>query len=239
MGKKKANNDLVITPIKDTGETESKYDKEIREMIHENLLVPPFLLLIIAPVKSGKSVLITNLITKMYKNVFDQVILISPTCKFDKSLRPIYDDLENVIIDDMENLDDKVKVIIDEQKNISDDDKRHICIILDDCLGFFYRNSYIDFLCTRFRHYKASLIITTQNFRSLSNKIRNNATSSIIFKTNNDLEYKKIKEEYSGQFLDFDKLYKKATSEKYNFLYLDFQNVRAFKNFTDLLYEKK
>lgn len=58
----------------------------------------------------------------------------------------------------------------------------------------------------------------------ISQCIRNNCTSLILFKTKNEREYKKIVEECSGE-VDadtFDKMYKYATDKPHGFLFIDF-----------------
>jgi hypothetical protein len=67
---------------------------------------------------------------------------------------------------------------------------------------------------------------------------RYNASGYIIFKTHNKKEFVKLEEELEGNFPNFDELYKEATEEKYNFLFLDMEKIKAYKNFDTLLYEK-
>ena len=80
-----------------------------------------------------------------------------------------------------------------------------------------------------------SLIFTCQNFRTLPPIIRTNASAYIIFKTPNKKEYHKYCEEFDSIFENFEDLYKKATQEPYNFLYLDLRNVKAYHNFKEEL----
>ena len=91
---------------------------------------------------------------------------------------------------------------------------------------------------SKYRHWKLSLIVTSQSFRALPIICRSNATGYIIFRTHNKKEFAKMEEEFEGNFPDFIDLYKDATNEKYSFLYLDQEKIRAFENFDSLLYEK-
>ena len=83
-----------------------------------------------------------------------------------------------------------------------------------------------------------SLIVTTQNFRSLPLICRNNASAYVLFKSHNKKEIEKLDDELSGMIPDFMELYKKATDKKYGFLYIDTEKVTAWDRFDTLLYEK-
>ena len=54
----------------------------------------------------------------------------------------------------------------------------------------------------------------------------------------NQKEVNKLFEEFGGTFPNFPELYEEATKEKYNFLCLDFRNIRALKNFDVVLWQK-
>ena len=135
------------------------------------------------------------------------------------------------INDNLEDLDGILKVIIEEKEKKEDEIKKFYLIILDDCLGFIKPKSYVSYLCSRYRHYKISLIFTSQNFRSINNIIRTNATFYLLFKTTNRKEYDKYEEEFGGLFPHFEEMYEDATKEPYNFLYLDLRHAKAYHNF--------
>lgn len=69
-------------------------------------------------------------------------------------------------------------------------------LVVDDSIGMFKNNSKLSFLPTRHRHYKLSMIVASQNFKSLSPVLRNNTMIFIFFRTNNK-EMKKIAEEFN------------------------------------------
>ena len=98
-------------------------------------------------------------------------------------------------------------------------------VILDDMLGYIKPRSYLAFLCTRYRHFKISLIISSQSFRSIPNVVRTNASFYIIFSTTNNKEMEKLNEEFDGLFPNFKTLLKQATDKPYQFLYLDLKKL--------------
>ena len=203
----------------------------------------PFLMVITAPVRSGKSNLLVNLIFNKnfgYRNYFDEIMYISPTIANDDTGRAIMEDDKIIkITEGLDQLDLILESIVEIQRAKEKEDRGHTLLILDDCLGLIKTigNSYFASLCSRYRHYKLSIVVTTQNFRSVPVTCRYNATAYIIFKTNNRKELKKMTEELDGNF-PFLEIYNKATDARYDFLYLNQETIKAYKNFDELLYEK-
>jgi len=221
--------------------TEDDNDKKFNKL-HPHLLKPPFLGIIQGSVRCGKSNLIMNIIynKNFYKNYFDKVIFISPTSLNDKTLHHLADDDDIVKINDnLENLDEILKTIVEEKAEDEEEIKKHWLLLLDDCLGYVKHKSYLSYLCTRYRHYKISLLITSQSFRSIGNIIRTNATFYLLFKSNNKKEINKFDEEFSSLFKHFMQCYEEATSKPYNFLYVDLRNLKLYQNFENLLDTKK
>jgi len=230
--------DLTILKVKELKDNNKRFDN-----IDDRLLKPPFLLILQGSVRSGKSNLIMNFIynDNMYHNVFDQIIFISPTIHQDITLDKLREDDEIIKLDNPEDLDDILKNIVESQnenKQKPKNEKEHLLIIIDDCLGYITPASYLSQLCTRYRHYGLSLIISSQNFRSLPFKIRQNASGYIIWKTNNKKEYDKILEEFGGLFEDFEKHYLTATNKPYNFLFMNLRNLSLHHNFDKQLFIK-
>jgi hypothetical protein len=112
-------------------------------------------------------------------------------------------------------------------------------LILDDCVGDVKPNSAITFLCTRYRHYNLSIIISTQAFRSIPSIIRSNAAMYFIFKTHNGKELDKMDDEFGASIPRFRAIYDEATREKHSFLFLDLRDMRAWTRFfAKLLYDQ-
>jgi hypothetical protein len=237
------NHPLEILPVKrPTNKTKFK--------IPPPLLEPPFTYVFVAPTKSGKSVMVVNLLKNInlgYKDVFDQIYYISPTVMFDDTLnKAVADDDEIIKIheeEDLENIDFILDDIVKEQKEaiIKDKEKApHILVVLDDMLSYFKNNSRLDKLPALSRHYQISFIVTTQVFSGgLPTKLRKNASAYMVFQIYNNKDLKVFEEEIGSNFgSDFMENYHKATKDKYNFLYVNNREMELYHNFKDLLWKK-
>lgn len=199
------------------------------------------LVLMCSPVKTGKSTLISNIMLNpdFYgDDYFDYVKVMSNTIMNDVTSRFMLKAFDVTDHYDEEEL----QGLIDLQASYDKEDQPEIAYICDDLLGSIPRNSVLNHLCARFRHYNFKLfIISTQNFKGVSTITRQNATNVIIGSPYpNQAELIKISDTYSDlvggqqQFLD---LYKTATPNKYDFLHLNLQEnpIHAYRNFEELL----
>jgi DNA helicase HerA-like ATPase len=220
---------LDILKVKSPEEFTTKFKK-----LNERLLKPPFILVINGSVRTGKSTLLMNLIynNNFYKGKFDKIIFISPTSLNDLTLKHLSEDDDILkISENLDKIDDIIKAIIEHKEEDKEEKEAYYLIIFDDMLGYIKPKSYVSFLCSRYRHFKLSLIFTSQNFRSIPPIIRTNASAYLIFKSNNRKEYKKYVEEFEGVFEHFEEIYKIATEEPYNFLFLNLKKGEAYHNF--------
>ncbi len=213
--------------------------------LHPHLPQPPALLLMISPIRTGKSTIISNLLLNSHfygQDYFDEVMCISPTIYNDKTSRFLkkafdcYDGYDDAIITDL----------INKQEAYADNDnleeRPEVAVVLDDILGTIRREANVNHLASRFRHYGIRLLLmSSQNYRSVSPVIRSNATNMIIGSPfPNTKELGKIAEEIGDQFGGADnflKIYYLATPEKYDFLYLDLQSnpPLAYHNFEKVI----
>lgn len=226
-------------PLKEKGDKNSKW-KDI-----EHIISAPFTMCIHAPSRSGKSVVITNLIYNEafnFKERFEKIIFISPTILIDNTLQYAREDEDIVKIHDedmLENLDLVINNILATQKEGFDKDGSAppTLLILDDCLAYL-KNKTLSYLSTKNRHYSVSLILTTQYYRKIDPVIRANATNWILFKTMVDKEKEAVNEDLNA-FPNFDGFYDEATREPYSFLFADMLKMRLFKRFEgEPLYDK-
>ncbi len=216
--------------------------KEKVKPLHPHLPQPPALLLMISPIRTGKSTIINNLLLNSNffgQDFFDEVMCVSPTIYNDKTSRFLkkafdcYDEYDDAIID---NLIAKQEAYEDPQ------DRPDIALILDDIIGLIRREAKVNHLASRFRHYNIKLLLmSSQNYRKVSPVIRSNATNMIIGSPfPNMKELGKIAEEIGDQFGGADnflKIYYTATPNKYDFLYLDLQSnpPLAYRNFDEVI----
>jgi hypothetical protein len=230
---------LKILPVKKLPDT---LDTKKKKELDERLPKPPFLMVVQAPVRSGKTNFIINLLynDNFYRGHFEDVLYISPTIANDDTGKAVMDDEEVIkITENLEDIDLILESIVELQKQKDKKDRKQTLVVLDDMLGLIKSQgqSYFATLCSKYRHFRLSLIICSQNFRSIPVTARCNSTVYIIFKTNNKKELAKMEEEFDGNF-PFAELYEYATKERYNFLYLDNEKIKAYKNFDELIYDK-
>tara|TARA_R100001163_G_scaffold62278_1_gene52920 strand:+ start:1374 stop:2138 length:765 start_codon:yes stop_codon:yes gene_type:complete len=216
-------------------------DKDKYPPINPILPQPPFLLIGYGSVRSGKTNSLINMMRRkdMYgTDYWDQVLVISNTAKNDPKMYKfmgeafqLEDHYENRMIDDLVN----------SQKKYDREDMPTQLLILDDIISRDFKKSSsnaINSLATRFRHYELSIMIFVQSARAVSNMIRSNATDILIYRQQSNLEWDKLKEEYSDLApKNFEKYYAISQMERYNFLYIDAQQNPAhfYSGFSELL----
>ena len=217
--------------------------KEKIKPLHPHLPQPPALMLMISPIRTGKSTIISNLLLNSHfygQDYFDEVMCISPTIYNDKTSRFL-----KKAFDCYDGYDDKIITdLIAKQEGYADnmEERPEVAVVLDDILGTIRREANVNHLASRFRHYGIRLLLmSSQNYRSVSPVIRSNATNMIIGSPfPNMKELGKIAEEIGDQFGGADnflKIYYTATPEKYDFLYLDLQSnpPLAYHNFEKVI----
>jgi len=209
-----------------------------------------FLLCFCSPSRSGKSNLIMNLLFNNFnqkgKPYWRRIIWVSPSCMHDETLtglREIDDeDYEINLICDVSNMEGVIQGIEDSLKESMNEDKEEgikTILILDDCVGLMKNVRKLEQLCSRYRHLNGmSMIITSQIFRGIPVMPRGNATGWVLHLTHNQADRKKMEEELSGKFKNFNEYYEEATLKPYNFLFCDMERSRLYKNFDELLWSK-
>lgn len=230
---------LSILPVK-------KHNKKPEFDLPDVLPSSSFSFLITAPTRSGKSVGIVNLLYNDSINLKKQfplgnIFYISPTVQLDDTLKAVMNDDDIVKIDDFEsldNLDTILSEIIKEQKETPEDERENLLIILDDCIDHLKKSKVLANLTTKNRHYRISLIITTQSFRSVAPLIRKNVTCHLFYKMYNTKEIEAINEEILSGFEDGLKYYKIATEKPYSFLYANCRQMELYERFENKLWSK-
>ena len=223
-------------------EDKSKYPE-----INPILPQPPFLLLGIGSVRSGKTNALINMLRRDYRNdggmygpeYFNDTLVISntinndPKGKFLKDAFRVEDHYEDRFINDL----------IESQKKHKRSEAPTVLLVLDDIISKDFKktsSNSINTLATRFRHYEMSIMVFTQSFRAVSTMVRSNAQNIMIFRQQSSKELEKIAEEYAdlcGDEAQFLKYYNIAHSEPYQFLYIDGQSnpARFYKSFEDII----
>ena len=193
-----------------------------------------FMLGIVAPRGSGKSVLLYNIL-KFYDKCFDQIEIMNPTGALDPLLSPDSLGLPEEAFHECINTD-LINSIFDEQMKDREDrankkgKKPHlkrILVVLEDCITDPNFNSnkntnIMNKLAFRGRHAIINVIVISQYYCGLSKRFRVNIPNWIFFRTDNNKERKAIEEEQSGTTNEnvFIKMYEYATREDFDFFFI-------------------
>jgi len=247
--------DLSIKAVKNPNEGKVKQRREISPVLPD--VYKGALVCLVAPPKSGKGTTIQNLIHRenMYKDLFEEVYIISPTIHTDQTAHYSRIKYENTCYDQYD--DSIVDNIIRHQKGkiAQEGTDTSYCLILDDLCGQFSKNggkkgNAAIHLCSRWRHYvrphsydPSMVLYSTQRYYDL-NKIVRCCATHIMFssKIKNSKEWTSIIEDYADQFggqAVFQEMINKVQEDDgYNWLYLNIEDSIAYKNFTEQLYPK-
>lgn len=134
------------------------------------------IVLLVAKRNSGKSQMLRYLFNQQ-KHLFRAVFCICPT----ESVNSFYSDLvkkENIFSEWNEEWTEKlIAKMTQVNAGKSDKEASHILLILDDCCSDtnFHQSKSFKKLCTRGRHIKISVVITSQYIYQLAPVSRNNA----------------------------------------------------------------
>ena len=196
--------------------------------------------LAIAPTASGKSVAISNIILKFYRDMFARIFCFSPSILLDDNYKPIRKYLDSMCNPDKEKLyfedlhQNVLSQIIDDQRKICEACKKkkidcpQILIVLDDFAdsGLLCKRkggdegSWLNTLAIRGRHLNISWLISSQCLRLVGPVIRKNCRSMLIWKLRNYKEIESFSEELSGYYPKvIQEMYRVATEEPYSFMF--------------------
>ena len=202
---------------------------------------------------SGKSNLIVNLLKsnkttkdkkhkKSYRNMFDTVILVSPSAHTikDSPLENISDDQKfNSISEDMFDLVDSVTEDGVEEGN-------HTLLILDDVssqLRLKENEKHLNQLVKNRRHINLSIWIIGHRVTDLSPALRSNANLIFLFKPKTTREIDTIQSEYMMMpKKEADELMKASYKNRYDFMLID-TSLRSgsdfvfYRNYNQLIFE--
>ena len=200
-----------------------------------------FVLTLVGPRSSGKSVVINNLVLRdeMLRNCFKDIVIISPTIHSDSSSRFLIHEVgkENVYEAYSEHI---IQKIIDDVKHQEKHERQMKLIILDDVIGSIPKyNSLVYNLTSKARHWSISMIISTQNLRELPPVCRNNTTNWAFFRSGNLKEVEKMLEEMGslGSKENCYALYQHCVEEPHKFMYIDTE-FNVHKCFTEHIWSK-
>jgi hypothetical protein len=199
------------------------------------LIQPDTILCSVGTMRSGKTNLIINLLTRWYSNYFDNIYLISPSAYTDDKWKAvkisnIHDSYSDAL---MEDIKDKCKNSV-----LQDNSVRNL-IIIDDMgnNGQVYKNSnsVLNGFIIANRQFNTTFFLNFQQFQAIPARIRSVSPYWILFNTSNKKQLKMMVDELgsdTNKFLDY---YKYATKDPFSFLYINFNEGTYYKNFTEKL----
>jgi hypothetical protein len=227
--------DLTITPI-------SLKDFTCKQSKHPVMPKLPLRGVILAPSGSGKTVLLSNLILKMYRGCFERIYVFSPSVNVDQTweaVKKYQEDVMKVKESDDEKLyfdhynPEELEHIIDTQHKVILHMKKQkhshlfsVLVIVDDFADdptFSRHSKLLHSLFTRGRHNSISTIVSSQKFNAVAPIIRVNATFLVVYKLRNTKDLETFLEEISGMIgrKELIELYQMATKDPYSFLYIN------------------
>ena len=241
---------LKIRKLKELEEDKVRLPRELNPILPD--ISKKQLILLIGGVSTGKTTFLTSLLyhDDFMNNMFQLKYIISPSIYNDRSARAFRED-DNAILLDMYS-DEAIEQIIENQKLQEGETfatQPFSLLLLDDCVEGNHRgtgsnNSKISQLCTRFRHLNLNIILSAQSInQGFSSLIRCNARQIILKKMRNSSELKKFESQFSDLFGgedNFRKMYSyvfDGNEDKYNFIYLNLDDMKAYKNFDELIYQ--
>lgn len=224
---------------------EVKKPKQKPDTAPEPLAPHAFLMGVTSPPRSGKSNLLMSLIgaSHLYgRDYWEEIYYFSPSQNFDNSTRFVLPKLDNVMqIDDpdqLENADVFVRQIMKQQAADPPEERKKVLMIFDDMAGTLEKNKILQKLCCKYRHYSCSIMVATQQYKSIPVMIRNSMTTFIMFNIPSAKEFEKISDEILERFPNGQELARYATKKRYEFAYINIEKATMHRCFEELLYDR-
>lgn len=237
--------DLKIYPVKID-------DKKLGHEEFGNLPPIPHLVIAVGKVKAGKTLSAVNLYCskRFYGDKFDVKVLLCPSAYNDAVYKPFLDEFDYIITEINEEVIDELLNDIKEDET----DNRYV-FIFDDPIGSITQKrggkpDLLSSLSTKYRHIankngdegKLSIFLATQYFKHLTPILRNQATAYLLMGYFSKAELKSMGEALSifgGSEEEFMKLYKECKKDKFDFLYLNMPQLKAYRNFDEELWSEE
>ncbi len=222
-----------------------KNEQKLPQLMREDVIPRhPFRMLNSGSSGSGKSMLVLNLLQRknFMKDFFDEIFLFSPTARGDQiqqlldlSEDNICDELNDSGIEQLDYVFEKQNELVEEMGYLN---SPKVLIIFDDVISSprFMNSNTFKRCFIQGRHINLSVIINTQKYHAIPRTMRLNCTD-IAFFPSSQSEVQRIAEEFtppSKTVKQFTTLINYATSEPYNFLYINTRAKRKYRKNLDV-----
>lgn len=200
---------------------------------------------IIGRAGSGKTSFLVSLLTgkkkdKVFRKVFDHILLVMPTCSRQSMRKNIFKDHDedkmynSLTLGSINDIYNKLQ--------ISTEDKKSTLLILDD-VGASLKNVEIQKILRELiynrRHLKVHIVILLQSFKSCPKEVRSMFSNLVIFQPSKN-EFENL----ATEVLQMDRhealdLMTYAFTDKHDYLFINEASKRIYKNFDEIIIEEK
>lgn len=225
----------MLKTIKSKIQIEKK-DEQVDRNNHDPVPITSFVWIISGKKGTGKSTLLLNLleVKKKYgglKKRFKKIYMISPTAGIDPKFNKLTKELKNS--ERFYDIPDN-KTFSEILEDVKESDGDNL-LILDDCADRLPKStdqSILNRLVILSRHFKLSIIITSQKYNKINPLIRSNADLISFFRTDNKREFKTLDEDINTDLEKLRKAYEFST-DRNNFLHINMYTnpITFYKNF--------
>jgi hypothetical protein len=198
-----------------------------------------FFMILCGKPASGKTSMLINMLTnkRIYKKVFDKIMLVCPSSSRKSLKNDIFADLEYQFDELSPEVFNTVNDLGNEYANDEGRRKKHILLIMDDVTSYLkdYEQE-LKHLAFNRRHIHLSICLLTQNLRQVPRALRFTVTHLVFFKSSNSLELDVINEEYiSIPKKEFQKLIRFVFDAPHTFIFIDKEKELYYKNLQRIL----
>ena len=225
-------------------------DVKFNDVIQDPFPNTSFFMCIIGPPKSGKTNLLVNMLNnkKIYKRVFDKVVLVMPKNSMKSIKNNIFEDLppdqqfDELTPKVLEKIKSIRETFDEEEQDEIERNKhrpRHMLLILDDVTAELKNKENMKMLLelsTNRRHLKLSIVLLAQYLRSIPKPVRSQVTHLVAFKMPNELDSSILRDEYLNLERDlFNKLKRFVYESAHDFLFINKMDEKYFKNLSRII----
>jgi len=219
--------EIDVMPSENYGE-----DKRYKKLPNNEILFkPPFTMACVGTIGAGKTSFAYTLMNKLYKNYFDELVVVCGTIDSKKT----WENVNQRLVLFLDNFDDEAMMdYIKELEKVQEERKEkgkfplRVCLLLDDIVfEGFNRNRVgtLEKLLMTCRHYNITVILLLQHTKMISAAMRNQIFLWVVFRlTAVDLD--KFAEEHSNLLTqkEFKEMYNDIQKKgKHQFLILDYK----------------